>query len=188
VFTLEEMVAEFSFARVSTVGPVFDVDKLDWLNGVYLRSLSDAEFLNVAEPFLPAGVRGEDLGWVLTAVKERTKKLSELPEQLDWLAADAVEVPVGEITGQLDADAAAGVLSAAAAALDTVEPFEPEMIEKALGLACAESGLSRRRVFMSVRLAVTGKRVSPPLHETIAALGHARATTRLRAAATAVAS
>ncbi|HEV2375281.1 MAG TPA: glutamate--tRNA ligase [Streptosporangiaceae bacterium] len=182
VFSLAEMVAEFNLSRVSAVGPVFDVDKLEWLNGLYLRSLSDEDFLCAAQPFLPAGVHTDDLAWVLTAVKERTKKLSELAEELDWLAADP-EVPADELTSQLDAATATGALTAAATALEAVDPFDPTTIEKALDLACTEQGLNRRRMFMTIRIAVTGKRVSPPLHETVAALGRERATSRLRSAA-----
>jgi glutamyl-tRNA synthetase len=183
VFSLPEMVGEFELARVNTVGPVFDLAKLDWLNGVYVRALSDEEFSLAAEPFLPAGVRPADLRWVLTDVKERTKRLSELTGQLDWLAGEEVPVPEGELTRQLSADDAANALAAAAGALDTVEPFEPEPIQKALDLVCTQLGVSRKRLFMTVRIAVTGKRVSPPLDNTIAALGRARATRRLRSAA-----
>jgi glutamyl-tRNA synthetase len=182
VFSFGEMVEAFSLSRVNTVGPVFDLDKLDWLNGVYLRALSDKEFLRAAEPFLPAGVSPGDLHWVLTAVQERTKRLAELPQQLDWLAGE-VAPPVSELTSQLDRAAAADALEAVAATLDTVTPFEPDPIEEALNRLCAERGFNRRRMFMTVRVAVTGKRISPPLHETIAALGRARAVSRLRSAA-----
>jgi len=182
VFSFGEMADEFSLSRVNAVGPVFDLDKLDWLNGVYLRALSDKEFLRAAEPFLPAGVSASDLHWVLTAVQERTKRLAELPEQLDWLAGD-VAAPLPELTSQLDQGAAADVLGAVAATLDTVQPFEPEPIEEALNRLCAQRGVNRRRMFMTVRVAVTGKRVSPPLHETIAALGRARSVNRLLSAA-----
>jgi glutamyl-tRNA synthetase len=183
VFSLQEMIEEFDLARVNTVGPVFDLDKLDWLNGVYLRALSDEEFLAAAQPFLPPGVKPADLGWVLTAVKERTKRLSELRDELGWLAGEEVTASSSELTSQLDAETAARALTAAAAALDAVEPFEPDAIEKALDLVCSELGVNRRRLFMTVRVAVTGRRVSPPLHQTIAALGVERAAARLRDAA-----
>jgi glutamyl-tRNA synthetase len=182
VFSLPEMVGEFELDRVNTVGPVFDTDKLDWLNGVYVRALSDEEFSLAAEPFLPVGVRPGDLRWVLTDLKERTKRLSELTGQLGWLAGDKVTVPEGELTSQLSAEGAAHALAAAADALDTVEPFEPDPIEKALDLVRTQLGASRKRLFMTIRVAVTGKRVSPPLDNTIAALGRVRATRRLRSA------
>jgi glutamyl-tRNA synthetase len=186
IFSFSEMVAEFDLSRVNTVGPVFDLDKLDWLNGVYLRALSDEEFLAAARPFLPAGADDASLRWVLGDLKERVRRLAELPGQLDWLAEEIPEVPAAELTSQLDRASAAAVLTAAAGALDAVDPFEPEPVEKALDLVCTEHGVSRRRAFMTIRVAVTGKRVSPPLHHTIAALGRARATARLRTAAAAL--
>ncbi len=183
IFSLPQMIEAFDWSRVNPAGPVFDIDKLDWLNGMYLRALSDEEFLQAAGPFLPAGVSGGDLRWVLTSVQERTKRLSQLAEQLGWLAGE-ISPSAGALTAQLDASPAAGMLLAAAAAIDTVEPFEPEVIEKALDLVCTERELSRRRMFMTVRVAVTGSPVSPPLDKTIAALGRDRTARRLRSAAT----
>jgi glutamyl-tRNA synthetase len=183
IFGFADLVESFAWDRFSPVGPIFDLDKLDWLNGVYLRALSDEEFGAAARPFLPPGVDPADLGWVLTDVKERTKRLSELRAELTWLAGEDVAVPAGELTGKLDAQTASRALTAASAALDAVEPFEPGAIVKALDLVCTELGVSRSRLFMTVRVAVTGSRVSPPLDNTIAALGRARATHRLRHAA-----
>jgi glutamyl-tRNA synthetase len=182
IFSFTEMSQAFDWSRVNTVGPVFDVDKLGWLNGMYIRTLSNEDFLRVARPFLPANVTDSDLRPVLTAVQERTRRLSQLPEQLDWLAAD--ELPPIELTSKtLDADEAPRVLGAVAAALESLEPFEPAAIEAALDGVRAQREVHRSRMFMTVRIAVTGKPVSPPIHETIAALGRSRATRRLRAAA-----
>ena len=184
IFTFDEMVDSFDFARVNPVGPVFDIDKLNWLNGHYLRALSDEDFLRVAEPFLPAGLKTEDLRWLITPLRERTKRLAELPEQLDWLNVDTVEVDAAGIAKQgLPAAEAAAVLDAFADGLDGVDPFEPAPIEQTLDRVHADGGFNRRRGFMTARLALVGKPVSPPLHETIAALGRQRAVDRLRTAA-----
>src|SRR6185369_17465982 len=61
IFSFEEMVASFDWARVNPVGPVFDLDKLDWLNGHYLRELSEEEFLALARPYLPGEGQEEGL-------------------------------------------------------------------------------------------------------------------------------
>jgi len=184
VFDVADFVASFDWSKVNTVGPIFDLDKLGWLNGVYLRSLSDEEFLRAAQPFLPAGVEPADVRWILTALKERTRKLAEIPEQVEWLTTDQVEVPAEALTAKgLPAAEAPAVLTALAEALAEVEPFEPAPIEAALDRVCEDLGVSRRRMFMTTRVAVVGKPVSPPLHETIAALGPARTVDRLRAAA-----
>jgi glutamyl-tRNA synthetase len=183
VFSFAAMCESFDFARVNTVGPVFDLDKLNWLNGHYLRELSTAEFLAAAGPFLPDGVTAQDLRWLVTALQERTKRLAELPDQLTWLHDGPVAVDAEALTRKgLAAGEAAKVCGLLADELAQLTPFEPEPVEAVLNRVCADEGLNRRRMFMTVRTAVVGGPVSPPLHETIATLGAARSASRLRAA------
>jgi glutamyl-tRNA synthetase len=187
IFTFDEMVASFDFARVNPVGPVFDIDKLNWLNGHYLRSLDDDAYLSVAEPFLPAGLSREDVRSLVVPLRERTKKLSELPEQLDWLAADTVAIQPADLAKHgLPAADARTVLEAFAKSLEELGEFEKEQITATLDRIVAESGLNRRRSFMTARLALVGKPVSPPLDDTMVALGAARTAARLRQAAASI--
>jgi glutamyl-tRNA synthetase len=184
IFGFDEMVAEFDWQRVNTVGPVFDLDKLDWLNGHYIRALDDAEFLDLARPYLPEGVSDDDLRFVLAPVKERTKRLREVTEQLAWLGAADVEPSVDALTAKgLPATDASAALDAAADALEALPSFDPPAVEAELDRVCGEVGANRRRFYMTTRVAVTGSPVSPPLHQTLVALGRDRATARLRAAA-----
>jgi glutamyl-tRNA synthetase len=188
VFSFEEMVDSFDWARVNPAGPVFDLDKLDWLNGHYVRELTDEEFLERAQPYLPGEGRADDgLRLVLGAVKERTKRLCEVTEQVDWLYAGELDVPADLLAKQgLPPVEGAAALADAAAALErlgTDGAVAPAAIEAALDRVREAGDLHRRRFFMTVRVAVTGKTVSPPLHETIAALGVRRAAARLRDAA-----
>ena len=186
VFTVDELTKTFDFDRVDPVGPVFDIDKLTWLNGHYLRGLSDAGFLAVAEPFLPDGVDGAAIAPVLTALRERTKRLAELPAQLTWLSSDPPTPTAAALTAKgLASEVLPETLEAIADALTALEPFEPSTIETALDDVVTKRELNRRRAFMSTRVAVVGGPVSPPLHETITALGRERTVARLRAAATA---
>jgi len=184
IFTFDELAASFDFDRFNTVGPVFDVEKLTWLSGQYMRKLSAEEFLAAATPWLPTGVTGADIRPILAALHERTRKLSEIPEQVDFLARDTVEVSVESLTKQgLPAADVPAALEAVAAELSALDPFEPAGIEATLDKVCGALGTNRRRLFMTCRVAVVGRPVSPPLHETMAALGRDRTATRLRAAA-----
>ncbi len=169
----------FSFDRINPVGPVFDVEKLSWLNGRYIRALSDEEFLRRAADFLPAGVNPDELRWVTGALKERTKRLSELPPELAWFTEEA-DPSAEQLTakGLAEADLPAA-LAGVRGLLADLPVFEPEPIDAALQAYCAEHELNRRRFFMSLRVALAGRPVSPPLHETIAALGRDRALARL---------
>ncbi|WP_433220263.1 glutamate--tRNA ligase [Dactylosporangium sp. CS-047395] len=187
IFTFDEMVESFDFARVNPVGPVFDIDKLNWLNGHYLRTLDDDAFLRAAEPFLPAGLTSEDVRSLVVPLRERTKKLAELPEQLEWLAADTVTVQPADLAKHgLPADDARAVLEAFAKNLEQLDPFEKEQITATLDRVVAESGSNRRRSFMTARLALVGKPVSPPLDDTMVALGAERTAARLRQAAASI--
>jgi glutamyl-tRNA synthetase len=188
VFSFEEMVETFDWARVNPAGPIFDLDKLDWLNGHYVRELDDDVFLEQVRPYLPAPTpdpaRDGGLRIVLGAVKERTKRLSEVTEQLDWLYTGDLEVPEDLLRKQgLPPVEGAAALADTAAAIERLGQPEPVVIEAELDRVREAAGLNRRRFFMTVRVAVTGKVVSPPLHETIAALGVDRAAARLRDAA-----
>ncbi|GAA2325904.1 glutamate--tRNA ligase [Dactylosporangium salmoneum] len=184
IFTFDEVVESFDFARVNPVGPVFDIDKLNWLNGHYLRALDDDAFLAAAEPFLPGSLTAQDIRTLVVPLRERTKKLAELPEQLGWLAAETVEIQPADLAkhGLPPADARAA-LEAFAKTLEALDPFEKAQITASLDAVVAESGLNRRRSFMTARLALVGKPVSPPLDDTIVALGQDRTVTRLRQAA-----
>src|SRR5947209_6889942 len=99
MFDRKTFAEQFSFDRINPVGPVFDVEKLTWLNGRYIRALSDEEFLHRAADFLPAGVEAADLRWVTGALKERTKRLAELPEELRWLTEE-VGVTVDQLAAK----------------------------------------------------------------------------------------
>jgi glutamyl-tRNA synthetase len=187
MFDRKTFAESFAFERINPVGPVFDVDKLNWLNGRYIRALSDAEFLERAVGFLPAGVEPADLRWVTGALKERTKRLAELPAELLWYTEE-VEVTPEQLTakGLAETDLP-GALSGVRQLLAELAVFEPEPIDALLQAYCAEREYNRRRFFMSLRVAIAGRPVSPPLHETVAALGRDRTLARLDRAAGALA-
>ncbi len=185
-FTMTEFGETFEFSSVNPVGPVFDVDKLLWLNGRYIRALSDAEFLERGRPFMPAGVTDADLVFVTEALKERTKKLSDLPAELLWFTDDTTPSAAALSAKGLPEGEVAPALSAVASALSSLEVFEPAPIEAALDALRESMDLNRRRFFMTLRVAVAGRPVSPPLHQTMAALGRDRTLDRLQKSMAAV--
>ena len=88
IFTREELVAKFSLDRVNPSSGVFDYSKLDWMNGVYLRSLSDEDFSSRITPYLESAglpLSLEELSPLIPALKERVKTLKETPELLSFL-------------------------------------------------------------------------------------------------------
>jgi glutamyl-tRNA synthetase len=193
IFTFDDMVRDFDWARVNTVGPVFDLDKLGWLNGHYLRQLSVPDVAGritehlVRAGVLPAEPTEEQVALVLAAtplVNERMQVLSEAEGMLGFLLVDDAEFRVDQDDAAkvLGADARPA-LEAAIAALSDLPSWGHEEIQAALRAALVEGlGLKPKVAFGAVRVAVTGRRVSPPLFESMELLGRDRSLDRLRAA------
>ena len=195
VFTFEEMSRTFDWARVSTVGPVFDLDKLAWLNGHYVRELSEEDFAARVLPFLqreglvadpPTEQERAQVRALVPAMQSRVSVLSDLADQVRFLFVPEEEFSVEP------AAAAKGlgpeqlpVLTAAADALEGVHAWTPEAVQGAVDDALLEGGLglSRKKAYLPLRVALSGRLVAPPLDATIALLGRERALRRLRAAA-----
>jgi glutamyl-tRNA synthetase len=193
VFSFEEMVESFDWERVNPVGPVFDLTKLDWLNGHYIRALAPDDLAARMLPYLqqeglvadPAA--SDDLALLTAAtplVQERIGLLSEAVAMLGFLF-------VSEASFAIDPDAAAKALGdtgrpALTAALEALEPlgqWTADAIKSALEAALVEGlGLKPRHAFTPLRVAITGRTVSPPLFESMELLGRDKVIGRMRAA------
>jgi glutamyl-tRNA synthetase len=201
VFTPEEFSARFAWADVNPVGPIFDLKKLDWLNGVHIRALDVDDLASRLLPFLQAdGILAESptLGELarLRAVTELIQtRMVHLTEASDLVAPfyvpdDRVEV-ADDARAQLKDDAPQ-VLDAAAAALSALSEersgvlgsessWRAAAIEAALREAVVEGlGVKPKLAFGPLRTAVSGRRVSPPLFESMEILGRAATLTRLQ--------
>jgi glutamyl-tRNA synthetase len=172
----EELVARFSLEHVSPSPSQFDYDKLDWMNGVYLRALPVDAYADV----LVAYLREQGYDWdeqliraAAPLVQEKIAKLGEFPEFAGFFFHD--------VEASVDGDGA--VVAAARDALAALEPFTAESIETALRAVVDELGLKPRQGFQPIRIAVTGSTISPGLFESIALLGREATLARLSAAA-----
>jgi glutamyl-tRNA synthetase len=186
LFTLADLERLFSLERVSRNPAAFDTKKLDALNGHYLRRLEPADFARRALPFVQAaGYPDADPALLERAaplVAERVTHLVEVPGMVGFLLTDPVE---------LDQDAAARVLTDEARAflvdaakrLEAVEPWTAAAVEETLRGLQQERELKPKTAFQPVRLAVTGRLVSPPLFESMELLGKPRSLARLERAA-----
>jgi glutamyl-tRNA synthetase len=185
VFTFDEMVESFDWSRVNAVGPVFDLDKLRWLNGHYIRELPVDDLAERIVSYL--GVTGGKAELVRRAtplVQERIGVLREAREMLGFLVDDEFV---------LDPDAAVkflGVeqrptLQAARDALAGLTSWEHTAIEAALRSSLVDGlGLKAKHAFGPVRVAVTGRTVAPPLFESLELVGQAESLSRLDRALT----
>ncbi|TAL22993.1 MAG: glutamate--tRNA ligase [Frankiales bacterium] len=195
VFSFAEMSASFDWGRVNTVGPVFDLDKLGWLNGHYVRELSEEDFAARALPFLqgaglvsspPSAEELATLAGVVPLVQTRVAVLSELPDLVRFLFVPESDFAVDPAAAaKALGEGSAAVLTAAADALEGVTDWNASTVQAAIDGALLEDGLGLKRgkAYTPLRAAVCGASIAPPLPESIALLGRDRALRRLRAAA-----
>lgn len=190
VSTFEEFVANFDWAKVNTVGPIFDMDKLNWLNGHYIRSLTAEELADRIIEHLeftrtwvdPDPARVELLRRATPLIQERLGLLSEALDKLAFLFVEDADLEIDPKSKATLKDDAGLVLDAAVAALSEVETWNTESIQQALRSSLLDDlGLKPRLAFAPVRIAVTGSRVSPPLFESMELLGRESSLARLTA-------
>ncbi len=193
VFSFAEMSAEFDWSRVNAVGPIFNLDKLNWLNGHYIRSITADDLSDRIIAHLQLTSDGtheltdRDREMVRAAtplVQERMALLSEAPDLLGFLlVADEDLVVTDDARAALRPDAAE-TLVAARTALADVTDWTTAEIEAALRTRLVdELGLKPRLAFTPLRVAVTGRRISPPLFESMELLGRASTLARVEALA-----
>jgi glutamyl-tRNA synthetase len=194
IFTLDEMVAAFDISRVNPNPARFDPRKCEAINAVHLRALPDGELARRLVPYLQAAdvlpdLVTDDQRALLQAaaplVQERIATLADAVDMLGFLF-------VGEEAFRFEPDAAASlrdssgqrVIQASYDALDGLDSWDAASIEGALRAALVEGlGLKPRVAFGPVRVAITGRRVSPPLFESMELLGRERSMSRLKSAA-----
>ena len=183
------------------VGPVFNLEKLNWLNGHYLRELEPGEVASRLLPYLQtAGVLGDqptlpELGRLKEVAEQVQTRITTLTDAIPmvapfYVADDALPI-ADDARAQLKDDAGA-VLDAAMAALEPIDGSIPgtlgaqpewttERIESALRAALVDGlGIKPRFAFGPLRTAVSGQRISPPLFESMEILGKASTMARLR--------
>ena len=174
----DELVERFSLERVSPSPSQFDYQKLDWMNGVYLRELSPTEFAHRLLFWLGENGYDWDAELVTQAaplVQEKIARLSEFPDFAGFLFHDVEPSPA-------ELDGGTPMLAAAEEALMSLEPFEASGIEAVLREAADRLELKPRQAFQPIRVAVTGSKISPGLFESIELLGRETTLSRLRAA------
>jgi len=188
--TLEDLVANFSLERISSNPAVFDSEKLEWMNGVYIRQMPVEEFVTImvhslmdAELIQP-GDKDYPEAWLMELaplVSERVKRLNEIPDLVRFLFVDEVTPDDRARRKVLDKPGAGTALQAVLETLRNLSPWRPGPIEEALRELPERLSLKPRIVFQAVRVAISGSMISPPLFESLALLGRERSLARLEA-------
>ncbi|MCU1615484.1 MAG: gltX [Frankiales bacterium] len=192
IFSPEEMVAAFDVRRVSPNPARFDVKKAEAINATHLRALPVEDFVERVVPFLareglvsdpPTDEQRRVLEAIAPLAQERMIVLSDAVGLVGFLFTDEVEIDPAAAEKQLSGPDAAEVLDAASAALTDLPEWTAPAIETALKESLVD-GLGRkpRQAFGPVRVAISGRTVSPPLYESMEQLGRERTLARLAAA------
>lgn len=191
ILSREELIKHFSLDRVGRTAAIFNKDKLDWMNGIYMRKLGLDEFVQRAMPFLDRDLsesvsRPLDHSYVrrvLSLIQERARTLAETTELASFFFHDELGYDPGLLLGKkLDPGAAAASLTAATEGLQGVEQWDAATLEDLLRPLAGQLDSGTREFFGLLRVAVTGRTASPPLFETMEVLGRDRCLTRLNAA------
>ena len=177
IFTLEKMLGGFKFDKISLGGPVFDLTKLKWLNGEYLRALSPEEFFDA----LRRTILSDDyLRAIAPLVQTRIETLAQFGDLADFFFKDDL-TPAQEVFLPKKRTLEE-TLAFTAELLTVVEatPFTLEALEPALKQLATDKEWSVKESFTLLRTLVTGKTASPPLLESMIVFGKARTLDRLR--------
>lgn len=191
LFTRDELFQYFSIERISQTSAIFNKEKLDWMNGVYMRKLSPEEFLKRALPVLEKELPQEvkrplDQSYVarvLPLIQERVKTLKEAGQkELTWFFfIDELDYPAEWLIDQkLDKATTVAMLEAVLQRLSALENFDAATLENQLRPMAAELNLKTGQLFGTIRTAVTGLTATPPLFQTMEVLGKEKCLARIR--------
>jgi glutamyl-tRNA synthetase len=179
IMSRDELIARFDLNRVVPSPATFDYQKLDWMNGVYLRALASGEYGDELVSYLRETGHDWDEELVrhsVPIVQEKIERFGQYPDFAGFLFHDVHPDPA-LLEGR------AAIVAAAHDELEHVEPFTAAQIEPALRGLAERLDLSPRKAFEPIRIAVTGSKVSPGLFESLELLGKDETLRRLTAAA-----
>jgi glutamyl-tRNA synthetase len=191
IFSRDDLIKNFSLERISRTGAVFDVDKLNWFNGYYIRQLGVDELIERVLPILEKDLSAEIkrslnreyLRRIVPLIHERLKLLTEITDLTIFFFVENVEHDINDLVGKKMTKAIAlNILEVALDRLKSLADFNIDSLENLLRLLAAELGLKAGQLFGTLRVATTGKTVAPPLFQTMEVLGKDRCLKRIGSA------
>jgi glutamyl-tRNA synthetase len=175
IFSMEEFIQVIDLHRIKTVGPIFDIKKLEWMNGEYIRMMSVSELVDVLKKFYKNAYPDDIVEKTAPIVQERIKTLKEYDEYCNFF----IQKP-NEFEKDLTEDKE--ILKKVHDVFEGIseDEWKADIIgEKLQNLATTE-GISFSKFFMIVRIALAGKKVTPPLNESLEILGKEEVISRFK--------
>jgi len=189
LFKKDELIKLFDFDRVQTTMPRVNYDKMQWMNGVYVRELSEDGFIDAVKPFIadhldlqkPEVLRA--FKKIIPLIRERIQLFSEIWELVDFFFAETLTYDAELLVPKKkQAEECQAAFSLVLRTLEQLQEWNQESIEQALRANVEELAWKVGELFMMIRIAVTGKKATPPLFETMEVLGREATCKRLQAA------
>ncbi|WFA07680.1 glutamate--tRNA ligase [Tissierella sp. Yu-01] len=180
ILTLEEMVEKFSFERVARTGGIFDKDKLDWVNGHYIRSSSVERITELAIPYLIkenyidekfASEKEEWLKVLVDTVKESISYIAELPEKVKFIFNEEVEPEDDNAKELLEGEHVPQLMNAIIEELNKVESIDMEYAKTFMKTIQKATGIKGKNLYMPTRVAITGSEHGPEMVNILYLLG-----------------
>lgn len=179
IFSLEEFIKEFKLEKVQTTGPVFDLAKLDWMNGVYIRQTKIENLKSKIDEFYGGKYQEKMIAQILPLVVDRMKTLSDFEKLADFFfkkpSVDKELLLAGRTKDEVEK-----ALSLFIFRIEKLKAWTKENLDKEGMGTVEETGLKTGDLFMILRVAITGKSVTPPLSETMVVLGKTETIDRLQ--------
>jgi len=180
IFSPKEMADDFELERIHLGGPVFDLEKLSWLNGQYLRQLDNEVFMDRIQDW---ALNRQNLARLVPLLKERTEKFSDLVGQVDYLLGDRAVLTVGHFeTGKTELQVQVQVLDHVSRELDGLRHWERDALFEICQRLADHLELKIRDFLFPLFIAVSGRTVSLPLFDSMVFLGPDVTRIRIREA------
>jgi glutamyl-tRNA synthetase len=185
IYGMEELIEQFDFSNMHIQGPIVDLDKLNWINGQWMRSLTDKDLASRLQPFSPEGMDQSLLVTILPLIKDRLVTLADINELSDYFLHNPhIEGATLLKQSKLSSNEVSAYFESVKSTLSSIEPFDPQNLESVLRAHQQTSGLNPRQAFMTLRYALTGKDATPPLFDVMTVLGKETCALRLSNAMT----
>lgn len=180
ILSMDELIEKFSFERVSKTGGIFDVDKLDWVNGHYIRTASLDSITDMAIPYLIDAKLIDDefvknnRDWIehlVDIVKESLSHMSQITEKVDFMFDNEIKIENEEAEETLKSESSKELLEAMKEILATVDVIDEELSNTLMKKIQKATGIKGKSLYMPTRVALTGSLHGPEFSKILYLLG-----------------
>ncbi len=181
IFTREELITKFDIKGINPTMPTFNIDKLNWYNGQYIRALSDRDLAEkiISGNFIDPKINKEEVTKVIPLVKERLVTLADFAKYSGFFFGD-FSPNIKDLVGKNDTSLVKNIINDSLKLISELNNFSHEELENKFREYVAKTEQKPGVVFMILRVAVTGSTATPPLFETMEVLGKEVCTSRIK--------